>query len=157
MKKRTLLLTVALLSCARLLSHAQQVIAPSGGSMTNGAVQANWTVGELITETFFTSPSVVSSGVNQPVLRLVTALENSYTENEISVFPNPVKQSLSINYNGPMPIELKVISSNGAILSNRSINENASELDFSKVANGIYFIQISFKEGKIITHKIVKQ
>jgi hypothetical protein len=140
-----------------LITNAQEVITTSGGSMADNTVQANWTIGEPITETASNNNAVVTSGFNQPVLTIVSSIENIQTKVELSIFPNPTSQIVNIKYSGQLPVEAKVLSVNGQILSNKKINEASSQLDFSSNAKGIYLIEITEQSGKSNTYRIVKQ
>ena len=114
----------------------------------------NW---ELITETVSNNNAVITSGFNQPVLTIISSIENIQTKVEISIFPNPTSQIVNIKYSGQLPVVAKVLSVNGQVISNKQINETISQLDFSSNAKGIYLIEITEQSGKSNTYRIVKQ
>ena len=140
-----------------LITNAQQVVTTSGGDMTNNAVQANWTIGETITETATTNKSALTSGLNQPTLKIETSVANIKSKINVSVFPNPTSQFVNIKYDGQLPIKAKVLSLEGTVLSVSEIKDQGFKLDFSNKANGIYIIEVTDKSGKSNTYRIVKQ
>jgi hypothetical protein len=155
MKKKNYLLLLGL--TVPLITNAQQVVATSGGNMTNNTVQVNWTIGETITETSSTNKTALISGLNQPSLKLETSVENIKDKLNVSVFPNPTSQFVNIKYEGQLPIKSKILSLNGTVLSVSEIKDQNSQLDFSNKANGIYIVEITDKSGKSNTYRIVKQ
>lgn len=140
-----------------LITNAQQVVTTSGGNMTNNTVQANWTIGETITETASTNKSALTSGLNQPTLKIETSVENIKSKINVSVFPNPTAQFVNIKYEGVLPFKAKILLLNGTVLSVSEIKEQNTQLDFSNKASGIYIIEITDKSGKSNTYRIVKQ
>jgi hypothetical protein len=156
MKKRVSLTLIIVLGLF-FATYAQHVIATSGGTMTSNAIQANWTIGELITETIFTSTSAVSAGLNQPGFQIITSVKKPWYENELSFYPNPVTQLMTVRYDGTLPIDIKIISVKGSVLSTNKIKEPLTQIDFSNVAAGIYVIQILKPEGMTSTYKIIKE
>jgi len=140
-----------------LITNAQEVVATSGGSMTNDSVQASWTIGETITETISNNKTIVTSGFNQPILKIESIIEHVKSKINISVFPNPTSLFIYINCNGQLPIKAKVLSINGLVLSITDIKEQTTQLDFSNYVDGVYIIEIINKTGKSNMYRIVKQ
>lgn len=155
MKKRNYLFLLGL--TVPLITTAQQVVATSGGNMANNTVQVNWTIGETITETSSTNKTALTSGLNQPSLKLETSVENIKDKLNVSVFPNPTSQFVNIKYVGQLPLKAKILSLNGTVLSVSEIKDQNSQLDFSNKASGIYIVEITDKSGKSNTYRIVKQ
>jgi len=140
-----------------LITNAQEVVTTSGGSMSDNNILANWTIGEPIIETYSNNNSIITSGFNQPILKIISSVENIQTKVEISIFPNPTSQIVNIKYSGQLPVVAKVLSDNGQVISNKQISEPTSQLDFSSNAKGIYLIEIIEPSGKSNTYRIVKQ
>ncbi len=75
--------------------------------------------------------------------------------NLISIFPNPVTGSLSLNTDGSK-INVKVVDLNGRVLRENAIQTKNFELDVSDLSEGIYFLQLQM--DKIIqTTKFIKE
>lgn len=77
-----------------------------------------------------------------------TRLEN------ISVYPNPAKTSLKLDFPDYHFLNLELYNSNGALV--RKESTEVQSLDVSDLANGVYFLKIYFEEG-ITERKIVKE
>ena len=75
--------------------------------------------------------------------------------NRINHFPNPVSDKLFIESNGE--IEVVIFSTDGRRMYSTSIKGN-STINVSHLENGIYFIHMITKDGKLLKHsKIMKQ
>ena len=154
MKKKKFLILLGL--TVPIITIAQQVVSTSGGEMTNNIIQVNWTIGETLTETTSTNNIALTSGLNQPALKIETLIQNIKSETSISTFPNPTSHFINIKYEGQLPIKAKILSINGNILSTIELEQQTTQLDFSKKVSGVYFIEITDKTGKSNTYKIVK-
>lgn len=76
---------------------------------------------------------------------------NDFSAEDISVFPNPVRDLLTVSGEGIKQVQLRDLTGKTVL-----IQEN-HKLDLSGLSKGIYFIQIELQNGKIITEKIVKE
>jgi hypothetical protein len=137
--------------------NAQEVITTSGGSLKNNNTVANWTIGETIIETISDINATVTSGFNQPGLKITTLAESIKSNVELSIFPNPTSQFVNIKYGGQLPIKARILTIDGKVLSILEIKEQPSQLDFSDKKSGVYIIEITDKSGISNKYRIVKQ
>jgi len=88
----------------------------------------------------------------------VTGLISPQLDAKIRIVPNPVRDKLSIKYNGnPAKFTVRLISSSGTILSTGTFTANY-ELLMSKYSAGVYLVQIiNEKNGEKTQRLIVKQ
>jgi hypothetical protein len=88
-----------------------------------------------------------------------TQLANLSTDNfiftSLKYYPNPVKNSLSIS-NQSIINEVAVTSILGQKIMSQTVNDLQTELDFSGLTNGVYFIKV-LSEGQSKTIRIVKE
>lgn len=88
----------------------------------------------------------------------ILGIEDIEFDNKIKLYPNPVKDFLTIETNGIEIREIVILNSLGQTL--RSINTKGNltteEIDLSFLNSGIYFIRISSKNGKSTIKKIIK-
>ena len=83
---------------------------------------------------------------------------------ELSVYPNPVKNSATLRFNliKPEKLNIEVINSIGKSLGNINDNYNQGENEISldsfitNLSNGIYFVKIT-SSNYIISKRFVKQ
>lgn len=87
---------------------------------------------------------------------------NSITEtsfDRLKMYPNPVneKLTLDINTNGVTINSFEILSSQGQVLSTRSIDNSMinETMDISNYASGIYFIKINTENGSL-TQRFIK-
>lgn len=73
---------------------------------------------------------------------------------DITIFPNPVAETLFITSEGIRIENIKIYSIRGNQVIEASANENS--LDVSNLSEGLYFIEISSSEGKSV-QKFVKK
>ena len=79
-----------------------------------------------------------------------TGISQQLLENEVVIYPNPTNGNLLIS-NG---MEYKVVLTNamGTLLESK---ENINSIDLSKYSNGIYYLALTSKEGKVTNQKII--
>ncbi len=83
---------------------------------------------------------------------------NELSENSISVFPNPTKNKLNVQFDEIINnASYKLIDITGREVISSSVNGvNSLNLDLSNQNNGVYFLTITI-DNKVITKKIIKQ
>ena len=75
-------------------------------------------------------------------------------EVQVSVYPNPVRNTLYIKSMGNEIKEIVIMD----LLGKSMPQPNETEaIDMSQFKPGIYLIRITTKQGSTVTHKIVKQ
>lgn len=154
MSSKILLLIAAVFMTAPALS--QETISTSGSSMSNAAVHVNWTIGDIVGETFTSSAISLTSGFNQPSLKLITATETITDNLEALLYPNPTSQLLNIAYDGNLPLTYKVCTVTGIILHTGAIAGPAFQLDFTGNAPGIFIVELIQANGRMNRYRIVK-
>ena len=79
------------------------------------------------------------------------------SDNEIRIIPNPASKTCTIKYDFKPGDELKVIDIQGKTLNyeNTFSSEKEYQLAISDYKQGLYFVQINQKKGKIITGRMI--
>ena len=74
--------------------------------------------------------------------------------NDISIYPSPVKDVLNINTanNKLINTNVQMVDANGRVISNFLLKYNHQQLEVAELANGIYLLK--FADGT--SHKIIK-
>ena len=72
------------------------------------------------------------------------------TSNSISIFPNPVSNSLVINKLSDTQADVRIINAKGAVVKSTIMYSQQSSIDISDLTNGLYFIQIDKQSTKFI-------
>jgi hypothetical protein len=118
-------------------------------------------VGE--TSITFTATDIYNAQSTKTIMVNVTAvlgIEDNDVNFSLTVYPNPSKGRTFIHVEGEIRREyhVRVFNSMGSILLSKDMimqNEDA-ELDLGKLHKGIYFIEITDKEGRS-TRRVVKE
>lgn len=86
---------------------------------------------------------------------VITSL-NDFAHHEIQIYPNPVKDEITIQLNRVQQFSIEIINLHGKIMyqsKETGISHNVNLLSFS---NGIYFVSVKSKDFAVI-HKVLKQ
>lgn len=78
---------------------------------------------------------------------------NEFSENRLSVFPNPANEQITLDNGQGMMDELYVYDIMGREIRKHSINATKSTLDISNLQSGMYFLKIITEQG-ILTRKV---
>ncbi|MBS2098083.1 rhamnogalacturonan lyase family protein [Carboxylicivirga linearis] len=86
-----------------------------------------------------------------------TAISSVKNNANISVYPNPVEDLLHIDINSAFNSAIiQTRDMSGRLINHQIIESSISEIDFSSLSNGVYFITITVNNESYIT-KIVKE
>ncbi|GGI55842.1 hypothetical protein GCM10011444_01510 [Winogradskyella haliclonae] len=88
------------------------------------------------------------------IVRLLSV--DAFTDDELKIFPNPVKSILNIETVLSTDFNLEFFDVKGKLIKQVKMDANASSIDLSEFSNGIYFLEITNKE-KSRTFKFVKE
>lgn len=80
---------------------------------------------------------------------------NSFVESKFRIYPNPVKDILTIENELSSDTKLTIVDVNGRIVKQFSSNSSLTSINVSDLNSGIYFVNIETNEGKA-TKKIIK-
>lgn len=143
-----------------VIGHAQsvtpEVIATAGQQYQNGALQLEWTLGEVITESQSNGNETLTQGFHQPEMK-VTGLEDFHTGLELSVFPNPSTGILHVAFDAqPRALHFALNDATGQTLIRRQATQGF-ELDLFSLAPGSYFLSVRSHNGTLYkTYQILK-
>lgn len=92
---------------------------------------------------------------------ILSTNNDTFTNNGISVFPNPVNDEINFVIKGDSKIIqmeiFSILSSKIYQIKNINFESNsAQKIDASNFPKGVYFLKTEFDDGKIITKKILK-
>jgi hypothetical protein len=161
MKKIVVLLvfsSVALTAQAQSLSSS--VIGSAGEQAFSASGALEWTLGEIMTETYQESNGYFTQGFQQPATIKVTSLEEAEEKN-LWVYPNPTQGVLNIKTteNGDYLFELfdmqgqKVVSKNSVGVAGTRLHQ----IDLQEFRVAIYLLRVANStNGKNTYHKIEK-
>ena len=88
---------------------------------------------------------------------LVTDVKDiSYELREMSLAPNPSNGLLTISSQNDFT-KIELLSLTGQTLLSEKVNSKTHQLQLQNFAEGIYFVKVSYEDGRSLTKKIIKQ
>ena len=71
-------------------------------------------------------------------------------ENEISIYPNPVRNYLNIEINSKIYLQIQILDIRGKRLSKHTLNNGKATIDVKKLRSGVYFLLIPDASGNAL-------
>lgn len=153
-----------------ILTNAQS-ISPSVINSSGNVVLINneiyqWSVGETYINVDIASNIIVTNGFVQPDQIFITKIENNIKPNELSIFPNPIDNFLTVNTNFTQSGNLAyfIYQVDGKLLQSnlKNISNNTQFLiGFEHISAGNYIIEFVFeddsKQKSQASYKILKK
>ena len=93
---------------------------------------------------------ISSSGVNGTV-----GVRKISKANEVAVYPNPVKDNLTIDLGEGQNGTIQIIDLAGKVIISETLNSNIFNVDLQNLSSGIYCLSIS-SQGKLHQSKLIK-
>ena len=148
MKKLLLILfCLPFIGFGQILSPS--VVSSSGASYSNGGVIMDFTLGEIVIETFSNNANILTQGFHQGDLKVTTAVVN--LDIKTKIYPNPTTNFLIIELEENVNAELLVYDINGKIVIKDKLNEEKKkQLDFSFLNQGNYLLHINIADKQSV-------
>jgi len=155
------------LACALLLMalvgslSAQSLINTSGNSVKTEKVQLQWSIGEVAIESLIGNSVILTQGVHQVWMDLVSVQTFSKDDFTVKAYPNPVRRELQIELQGNKPanMELRLYGVAGKLVYTKKISmlEEQLAISFSRYDAGIYHLILLNSSGeKLKNLKLIK-
>lgn len=116
------------------------------------------TLGTVINNTayiyFDFNEAVVTNTTFDEIVIDDLGMEEEQIDN-LKIYPNPTSGKLNIFCDQRIK-EVKVLSTNGQLISERQVNENSTKLDLNELTVGVYFIEVYSESGKVVKRIIVQ-
>jgi hypothetical protein len=138
--------------------NAQELITTGGDYFSNGTFSMSSTIGETVVETFPGNDNTLTQGFQQSKLNFYVIDEPLETNLIISVFPNPVKENLTINIENSLQkmFSYKVYGTLGKLIMEGISNNNLTEVSFQYLPPALYLLKIFVDEENIRGFSILK-
>ena len=142
-----------ILLCLPMIGFGQvttpSVVSSSGDSYNNGGFIMDYTLGEIVVETFSNNANILTQGFHQGVIKVNTSVEN--IDIKTKVYPNPTTNFLIVELEKNVNAELLVYDINGKIVIKGKLNEEQKkQLDFSFLNQGNYFLHINISDKQSV-------
>jgi hypothetical protein len=158
MKKQLLFITLPflLMFAAKAQTATPELLASAGDSFTNTDYSLNWSLGEIMTESYTNTEFILTQGFHQPYLSSVSIDEKPMLN--VSVWPNPTDHILyvtALNQNAkPLSYTLKDLTGKELLNGNFMLKQ---ALDLDNYPAGMYMLSIYGDKIPLHTFKIIKK
>jgi hypothetical protein len=90
-------------------------------------------------------------------INITTSTENQFVKenSEVRIFPNPAKQIFNVECQQTVA-SCNVIGINGSVYVHETVDKRNFNIDISDIDNGVYFLKLTFENGTVGYHKILK-
>ena len=159
-KKKSITSLVFIFGLGISSAFTQEAIAATGGDASGVGGSSSFTVGQVAYTTVSGTNGSSAQGVQHAYEIYSTVnLDESFAVNlEISAFPNPTVDFLTISIQGEMTQDLsfQLIDNLGRLITTDSLLDQQMQIEMSDLPAGNYFLNISTKSEIIKTFKIIK-
>ena len=133
-----------------------QVIASSGTTYAVSGVNLSFTIGEPLTNTLGAGATSLSQGFHQQTFDIV-AIEDHLPNFDISVYPVPMDQFVSVECTQEDLIQVRIYDVAGRSLLTSAVFSKKIMLNVQDMANGPYMLVVTTAEGAPVkTFSVVK-
>lgn len=138
----------------------QSIMGTAGETFSNGSAIIDFTIGEVVIDTYNASNLRLTQGFHQSVLNVTEVVEIG-AESEIDVFPNPAQEYIQIQFHGHAETrkvaEIYDMVGKKVLEKNIAPNEMMKRIDLDHIKSGQYILIISSDvEGVLNSYKILK-
>jgi hypothetical protein len=142
-----------------LTAQAQQANPATGGDATGSGGSVAYTVGQIVYTTHTGTTGSVAQGVQQPYeISVVLGIENSLIDLDISAYPNPTTQNLTLSIGNDISenLHFQLCDLSGKIIERRKISNRTETIHMENLATGPYFLKVSNANNEVKIFKIIK-
>ncbi len=138
--------------------EAQQTIIPAGNNAQSATGSVTYSVGQTFFESQESATGTVNPGVQQPYEIFVLATNENAVRSNISVYPNPVKDFLTVDFNTEKldNSSFQLFDVSGKVVYQGNLKNAKNQISASSLSVGMYILRIT-NAGKLVkTFKIIK-
>lgn len=137
--------------------NAQQNTTASGGEAAGSGGTVSYSVGQIDYNYLSGSNGSMNEGVQQPYELLTTFVApNNTVATEISAFPNPASDFVTIKLGKEITACAEISDASGKLISKTNLSALQTNLDVKPLAAGIYFVSIISDNNRIKQFKLIK-
>jgi hypothetical protein len=142
-----------------LTAQAQQANPATGGDATGSGGSVAYSVGQIVYTTHTGTTGSVAQGVQQPYeISVVLGIENSLIDLDVSAYPNPTTQNLTLSIGNDISktLHFQLCDLSGKIIERRKISNRTETIHMENLATGPYFLKVSNANNEVKIFKIIK-
>ena len=153
--KRILIISSLCLFSFAILAQEQEVVASGGDDFRNSNGSLQWTVGEIVTESYSNDAGGLNQGFHHGSIS-VTKISENILNREISAFPNPAGRIVVIKFDKETCFEYVVYHMSGEAVLQGKEKQRMFNMPVDQLTSGIYFLKIIEDNQILKTFKIEK-
>lgn len=137
---------------------AQISVNTLGGDVYNNTGSVSFSIGQVAIENTINTTGSINQGVQHALEITTLNLEENKLNLSLSAYPNPTQTQLILhigNYNQEK-LKYNIVSSDGKLLSQGSIQSIETIIDLQQIPKAMYFIEVHEESTKIQTFRIIK-
>jgi len=138
-------------------SISKQVIAPLGGTVSNGNNQLSYTAGEIVIGSMTAEDGSFQLGNGYyPSLNLeVLSIDSPTTNLLVKIYPNPTKELIFITHPSSNSFKVFISDLTGKVLLEKEVGKQDT-INIERYPSGTYLINVTSEDQKTNTYKIIK-
>lgn len=137
--------------------HAQESINGSGGEATGTGGTASYSVGQIVYTTATGSNGSVAQGVQQPYeIQVVTGVNETSINLEMSVYPNPTTNYLTLLTESSKNLSFQLIDLQGKVIESKNVVNNSTNISLEGQPAATYFLNVVKNNQTVKTFKVIK-
>ncbi len=123
-------------------------LAPDGGSASSGNLEVVYTTGEVFIAEAGAGNLHLSEGFVGPDLAQLLHTEGFAPVEGVDIFPNPVKDFLTIKIRDEGTYEIHMFDLTGKLILHQTLEGDSIEIDMRKLRPAFYLISITDRKNK---------
>jgi len=136
---------------------AQELVGAAGASGTAPVGSLIWSVGEPMTEGYANGSSLLTQGILQPQISIVTEVNELDEVWNLSIYPNPTSSSLLLSASSMFgQANFILTDTRGTIMQNGTIEQKETVIELGHLPASTYFLKITLQNAKNKTFKVNK-
>ena len=155
MNRKILFALLLSICCLGAYAQPHDLVAASGATFKNSTGYLDFSIGELFTATYTSSSGILTEGFHQTRLRSGVPVI-SPDAIQMSVYPNPVKNLMSLQVEQPEGFDYLLYDSRGILLQRGQVLGERTVIDFSALAPAIYILRVTNHKEEVRLFQIVK-
>lgn len=140
--------------------HAQKTITSAGGNATGTGGTSNYTLGQLVYQTYSGTNGSSSLGVQQPYeISVITETDKAKDITLfMSAYPNPVNETLTLKIENPggQDLSFSLLDNQGRLLQSKKVTDSETIISMTTLSPSVYFLKVLEHNKEIKTFKIIK-
>lgn len=135
-------------------SISPELITTSGDNFKNSNVELDWSIGEIMIETYSNTENSLTQGFHQSKYDVTTSVDEiSGIDFKIKIFPNPTSDLINLQIVGNINQNLtyELIDLQGKVLIKNSVNKTKKQINMSRFSQNMYLLKITTENGKQVS------